>query len=114
MSESVLKKVNHINYNQGVTPMNYRCGECGAWQVRLWRLPGSDRLFCAHCAEMNQRTFHEEGWKSNFLQGRGNNIGDFIPAIPIPDKYGFWDFADIPPGGIKWWKELPVERYEKD
>ena len=91
-------------------PVNYFCNKCGSVGVRLWRDPSLTRsaVLCAHCGEEEERT-KQHGmqalrWKSSFKQHKDLYIGNLIPAIPLPDRPGYW--ADMNEIVRPWWMRL--------
>lgn len=78
----------------------YKCSDCGAEGVRLWReyqtFLDRQKLRCRTCSEK-----HEE------KELRGDQIGWLIPAVPSPDGKTFWGYMSIPMSASKWWRSLP-------
>ena len=101
------------DYSAMATPLDYRCSKCGSVGCKLWRgyltFERYIDLLCAACAEADQLRFHEEGWRSLFALGGGNQIGQFFPAIPKEDGSSYWGYALVPPEGNEWWNRLPSE-----
>lgn len=106
-----LRKLGTVNYAKLTTPYDYSCDTCGARGVKLWReyqVPSCQtRLFCAHCAELNQRRENKIGWKSSFSKGLGDRIGLFVPAIPEEGANSYCGYFVVPSEGLKWWNNLP-------
>jgi len=95
-------------------PDFYRCKACGARNRKLWRRwRGEANLCCADCAGRQQRVSIETLDESGRLIGRNgrltDQIGLYIPAIPINDESGFyWEYKDIPEDARGWWEQLPL------
>lgn len=96
----------------------YKCTNCDISGVRLWReyqyFSPSKSLFCAACAEAQQRLSHEEGWQSEFGQGAGLDIGWYVPAVPDLKEGGYWGYLSIPEAAYTWWEDLPVQVVNQD
>lgn len=112
MSEK-LRKVGTVNYEKKTVPNDYKCDDCDAHGVRLWReyqtIASVTPLLCAHCAEENQKKNHKPGWKSPFSQGNGDQIGWLIPAVPVQGNDTYWGYTSVPQPGVIWWKNLPLK-----
>lgn len=48
--------MNEVDYSKAVVPDDYKCGTCGATDVKLWReyQTFSPQLLCADCAAVDQ------------------------------------------------------------
>ena len=101
-----------FDYSKPVTPKDYVCKGCGAKNCKLWAdYPGMSKekgLLCANCAETDQRRNHDANWVSPFKQGRGDQIGWRVPAVPFLDNSGYWPYMAVPEPGVKWWHSLPL------
>jgi len=42
--------MNQVDYESATTPPNYKCADCKAFGVKLWRQYHGDLLRCATCA----------------------------------------------------------------
>lgn len=83
----------------------YRCGECGARGVRLYReyetFMEHITLRCRACAckhagqEPDQKSEHSIGW--------------LVAAVPTYDRTTFWGYTSIPQEALNWWNKLPKE-----
>jgi hypothetical protein len=101
-----------LDYASNDTPPDYTCKGCDAHGVRLWRAyqtMGSD-LLCAECAETRQRKSREPAWRSEYAQGRGDQIGWWVPAVPCEEGGAWWGYTTVPPEGVAWWPRLPDRR----
>lgn len=110
MSEKI-RKVGTVDYAKMFVPDDYKCDDCGAHGVKLWReyqtIASQTKLLCAHCAKKDQSKNHEAGWKSRFSVGEGDQIGWFIPAIPTEGQDTYWGYTSVPGNAVDWWKKLP-------
>lgn len=108
------RQVKVSSYSKMIVPKDYKCDDCGKCGVRLWReyqvASSKTRLLCAHCAKVDQRREHRIGWKSSFSERGGDRIGIFIPAVPEENSNTYWGYFVIPNDGLKWWKNLPLEK----
>ena len=110
----VLKQVGTVNYDKEAVPVDYRCDNCDAHKVRLWRQfqveVSRTKLLCAICSEEDQKVFHKEGWQSQFSRGVGDTIGCYVPAVPIQGRNTYWGYPALPTDGIAWWRGLSIRR----
>ena len=97
----------------------YKCNGCGAKGCKLWReyQTFSPRLLCAPCAGKDQgrdvssmdengmRLTPEYDWAGD---RRSDQIGWYIPAVPTPEKDGFWGYTSVPEDGVEAWRKLPT------
>lgn len=106
------RNVGKVEYKKGVVPDDYKCDHCGAHGIRLWREYQSmayiTTLLCADCAEERGRKSHGGSWRSSFSQGQGNQIGWFIPAVPVERENNYCSYTSIPVDGYNWWNRLPT------
>lgn len=87
-------------------PKSYKCHNCGATGVKLWRLYQTflnhQKLFCLDCAEKDQKR------KAEYRDGDVRcDIGWLVLAVPTQDGKTFWGYTSIPQEGVEWWKSLP-------
>ena len=111
-----------IDYSSLKTPRNYKCTDCGATGVKLWRGWQDitfDPLLCADCAgkhenidisEMNEQGTipHPDGPSHR----RTDQLGWFVPAVPTAHVSGYWGYTSAPDEACAWWHRLPL-RIEK-
>lgn len=106
------RKISSVNYIKGIVPEDYKCDDCGAHGVKLWReyetLADHTVLQCADCAEISQRKLHGSDWESPFKRGEGDQIGWRVPAIPVEGEDTYWGYTSVPQAGCEWWKNLPT------
>lgn len=80
--------------------VDYRCSDCGAYGVRLWRPYQSsmrkDSLACKMCTEHRQQDTL-----------KGDEIGWYVPAIHDEADGLFWGYTSVPQYRIEWWRSLP-------
>lgn len=85
--------------------IEYRCTDCGATGVRLWRVymgfAFGNPLTCRTCSEKSQGRELKDG---------SDKIGYLVPAVPTEDGSTFWGYTSVPEGGVKWWYNLPVDK----
>lgn len=97
--------------------IEYRCCECGAEGVRLWRkyqtVMEAQDLKCRACAEEEARPAREERRRKNpavadiLERQQTDQIGWRVPAVPVLGEDTFWGYTSVPPDRVAWWKGLP-------
>ena len=100
-------------YLNGTIPSDYKCGECGATSCKLWRQSQtfSPKILCAKCAAKDQGkniNIDTEGRHSSGTGVRTDQIGLYVPAIPLEDENGYWGYTSVPQPGCDWWRNLPT------
>jgi len=87
------------------TPENYRCSECGAFGVKLWReyqtFADHIHLKCKDCSVKEQKITDQESLVNT------DQIGWRVPACPTDDGT-YWGYTSVPQDVVDWWKSLPV------
>lgn len=107
-----------FQYANPAVPSDYKCGQCGAKGVKLWRLYNvfldHQKLFCCDCAAIDQRKktavarIDSDGRVPyERFGGRGDQIGSLIPAVPTEENDTFWGYTSVPQPGVEWWRALP-------
>ena len=105
-----------VNYVANIIPPDYKCDNCGATGCKLWREhrvhPDFTKLLCAVCAAKDQykdiTDIDEDGLHIGRWGTRIDQIGIFIPAIPVEGKNNYWCYKSMPKAGSEWWKKLPT------
>lgn len=103
-----------VNYSKKSTPPDYKCGDCGATGVKLWReyQTFDPALRCCNCAAKSQgkdiSDIDREGIHTSDL-GKTDQIGWFVPAVPDEEGEGFWGYTSVPDAGARWWRRLPTK-----
>lgn len=96
-----------VDYSSEEVPEHYRCAKCGAVHCKLWRPYQTFQveLFCADCAEKNQRKKFE-GEKLKQV----SSLGWLIAAVPTEeeDVEAYWGYMSIPQAACDWWDRLPM------
>jgi len=112
-STKKLRKIADVNYSKGIVPIDYKCDNCLAHGIKLWRkshtYADTTKLLCANCTEEDQKKSHKDGWQSSFKRGEGDQIGWFVPAVPIQGDDTYWGYCSVPDNGVEWWLSLPVK-----
>ena len=104
----------NVDYSKKEPPVDYKCAECGATGCKLWReyQTVSPKLLCANCAAKDQKKdisdIDTEGRRHNTAGGRTDQIGWYVPAVPVEEGDGFWGYTSVPQAGCDWWKDLPT------
>lgn len=84
-----------------VEGVDYRCKECGAAGVKLWRQyhcsTAAIRLLCTAHALADQ--------KLDRIGEGGVSIGWLVPARPVDGS--FWGQTSGPQSSVDWWNALP-------
>ena len=102
-----------VNYAEAGTPAEYKCANCGATNCKLWRecQTVDPQLLCASCAAKDQNKdisdIDADGTRSG-VNGRTDQIGWYVPAVPDEQGIGYWGYTSIPDVGVNWWKNLPT------
>lgn len=105
--------------------ITYRCTECGAEGVKLWReymtFANHTDLYCVTCAE---KSSHAHGSKCRVEMPRigqpgvdiekehyySDQIGGLVPAVPDVEGGHFWGYTSVPQDRCKWWYGLPLRK----
>lgn len=94
--------------------VDYRCGSCGAADVKLWRgvhgCKSNDghELLCARCLAPPGVTVGDDGRAPcDMLRGqKSGQINGWLPAVPVGDTY--WGYTSVPSQDADWWRALPT------
>ena len=105
-----------FKYADGDVPKDYRCTECGAFGVKLWRQCNTFhiRLFCACCALEDQGKdgpVGNDGRRLCDILGHGrmtDQIGSLVPAVLDEECEAYWGYTSVPEEGCEWWRGLPT------
>ena len=91
-----------FSYSDNTTPDGYKCDDCGATGVRLYRLYQTfldhQRLRCHKCACKNQ--------SQNPDTESEHSIGWLVAAVPTEDGDTYWGYTSVPQAGVEWWNRL--------
>lgn len=109
------RKSDMVDYSKIETPEDYKCSCCGASNVKLWRDSGpiasEIELLCARCASIKSgdsiSNITNEGIHEVAF-GITDQIGDYLPAVPLEDRKSFWQYTAVPHKAAQWWKSLPT------
>lgn len=105
-----------VDYASAEPPGRYRCADCGAHGVKLWReseqFATLVRLRCCDCTGRFQdesvADIDESGRvRTMGYTARTDQIGSSLPAVPSPDGRTFWGYTSVPDEAVRWWKSLP-------
>lgn len=105
--------MDNVNYSSTITPADYKCGNCGATGIKLWReyQTIAPKLLCATCAAKDQRksvnSIDAKGMRRS-KYGKTDQIGWYVPAVPTEDGIGYWGYTSVPQAGCDWWDTLPT------
>ncbi|KND51901.1 MAG: hypothetical protein ABA06_01415 [Parcubacteria bacterium C7867-001] len=119
-----------FEYGLGTTPDDYRCCACGVFACKLWRDSTSKlqpSILCCYCAgleaEVSVDDINHEGMRASTTRNGllTNQIGWYIPAVPVPDGSGYYDdtsslhvgCSPVPKLALDWWKSLRTHPYMK-
>lgn len=103
-----------IDYASPNTPPEYKCSQCGATGIKMWRqyqtFADNIDLLCADDAmkaEKKKGTVGDDGkWDDGY--GRTDQIGGCVPAVPTEEGY-----TSVPFKGVQWWKKLPLRKVKE-
>jgi len=110
----VKRKIDGVDYREDKTPADYKCDSCGATGVKLWReyqtFADCTELRCARCAakvsDKDISNMEVDGSRKTDL-GKIDQIGWYVPAIPVEGQNTYWGYSSVPDEGVKWWRGLP-------
>jgi hypothetical protein len=94
----------------------YKCEECDAAGVKLWRLPHhASGLKCNQCigvdVDAGGRAPLEPIGDISFHGQQCDQIKGWLPAVPTESHdFGFWGYSTVPIRGVDWWKKLPARK----
>ncbi len=104
-----------IDYANPVPPAKYRCSGCDASGCKLWRqhqtFVSHIRLLCCDCAAKGEGKSVDEiddAGKRPTENGRTDQIGWLVPAVPTVEGDTYWGYSAVPRAGCDWWKKLPT------
>lgn len=104
-----------FSYKSLLIPEGYKCGRCGSSGCKLWRgsYEFSPELRCIACATKETHTaiyaISKEGKHFDIdLNIDTDQIGKYVPAVPLEGEPGYWGYTSVPPDGINWWVMLPL------
>jgi len=104
-----------VDYSKAEIPPTYKCGQCGAKRVKLWReyqtFLNHQTLRCAHCPAINQKKDISKIDANGMRPSRGgktDQIGWYIPAVPTEENDSYWGYTSVPQNGCEWWRKLPT------
>lgn len=97
--------------------MDYKCSQCGAEGVKLWRQYNTFveyiKLMCADCAAKDQKedisTMTPDGRYTNKSGIKSDQIRYLVPAVPSDDG-SFWGYTSVPQKDVNWWRNLPIRK----
>jgi hypothetical protein len=91
-----------FSYIKKEIPESYKCKECGASGVRLFReyqtFADYITLRCTVCALANQKMTEQDG---------PHSCGWLVAAVPTEENDTFWGYTSVPLEGVEWWNNLP-------
>lgn len=110
------RKLAEVNYANGTIPADYKCDDCGAAGVKLWReyqtMAYLTKLLCADCAGEDQKknvsSIDEQGFRTDQHGFKTDQIGWYIPAVPVEGDDTYWGYTSVPQEGVDWWKGLSI------
>lgn len=106
-----------LDYSKTDVPADYKCCECGATNCKLWReyqCFSKILLRCAECAAKSEKKdvsdIDADGRRSDGFGhgGRTDQIGWYVPAVPMPQCDGYHGYTSVPEAGVSWWRRLPT------
>ena len=112
------RNISIVDYSSNEVPPDYKCDNCGALGCKLWResqtFADITKLLCVDCAGEDQNknvsTVKSDGKYTTRHGDRTDQIGFYVPAIPVEGMNSYWGYTSIPKAGCKWWDSLPLRR----
>ena len=108
-----------FSYSDAGTPKGYKCGECGATGVKLWREWNTfldyQTLRCVKCAcggkkqDIITKEVHDV--TAMDCQVQHPKAGTLAAAIPTEEGDTYWGYTSVPTLGCIWWYNLPGPRW---
>ena len=89
---------------------HYSCDFCGIKNVKLWRetYVSHIRPKCATCLGELAADVDADGKVfSKQLGCRTDQVGSWVPAVPMDKEDGYWGYSSVPDADVCWWKSLP-------
>ncbi len=105
-----------VDYLSLACPDGYRCTECDAHGVKLWReyntFLSHQTYYCAECAKKrdpsNAAPVDENGLQDSKHDTKTDQVGGAVPAVPTVEGDTYWGYGAIPSAGAAWWRALPT------
>lgn len=103
-----------FTYKSLKRPTDYKCAKCGASGCKLWRWSSvfNVDLRCIACAASETHTtIHAvdgHGKHHDPMLGMIDQIGGYVPAVPVEGEEAYWGYTSVPEEGIAWWRLLPL------
>jgi hypothetical protein len=116
-----------VDYSTGWCSDEYKCMDCGANGVKLYRIAACSciELRCIDCVgkessvDVSDADEHGKVW-SDMFGIRTDQIGGMLPAIPGEFKVSYGEstvlhatwcqYTCVPQAGIDWWYTLPLRK----
>lgn len=97
-------------------PENYRCARCTVRGCKLWREYEAFhvRLLCCDCVSLEADNvdvseIDDMGHvRTGHYECRTDQLGAWIPAVPINDSNDYWNYNRVPDEDVLWWHRLPT------
>jgi hypothetical protein len=109
--------VEKLSGEERFIPESYRCSECGAYGIKLWREYSTfvPELKCASCAAKDQEIdISQMDCEGIFPRTDAlgctrltDQIGWYVPAVPDKEGEGYWGYTSVPQEALEWWNKLP-------
>jgi len=103
-----------VDYSKNKTPKGYVCSKCNSTDVKLWRQYNTFldhiELMCVKCAGEAEgkdvSNIDDNGMIDSDVNGKTDQIGWLIPAVPTSEGDSFWGYTSVPQDGCDWWRKL--------
>lgn len=103
-----------LDYGKEEAPSEYRCDDCGAHGVRLWReyntFVDCQTLRCRPCA-IKSKPPEDEDIEERF---DSDQVAGMVPAVPTEDGETFWGYSSVPMDGVRWWYGLRCDGWREE
>lgn len=89
-----------FHYEDRSTTPHYKCSQCGAEKVKLWRGYNSMHveLLCMTC--VGKAAGKPVDWNES------DSCGWHVPAVPTEVGDTYWGYSSVPLRGCRWWHQL--------
>lgn len=99
-----METIGAVVYSESATPEGYKCDDCGATGVRLYR---EYQAFLEHQALRCRACSLKKSGQESPDGETEHSIGWLVAAVPTEEGDTFWGYTSVPQAGVEWWDRLP-------